>query len=163
MLPPADVDEQQPLVEHGDRLQHAEVDEAGLLEAGDDLDPDAGLGAGPAEEDVPVLGLPDRAGGHGPHAWRRAPRRSAGWRTERGDAPVDGVVLETASCRPPPEPSRTMSFSRASTSKRSDADGPGHHQVERVGADVDGREGRRVAHAGARSMRPRRPRSTAAP
>ena len=43
----ADVDQQQAPVEHGDGLQDAEVDEAGLLDAGDDLDLDAGLVAGP--------------------------------------------------------------------------------------------------------------------
>ena len=41
--PAADVDEQQPAVEHRDRLEHAEVDQPGLLDAGDDLDVDAGL------------------------------------------------------------------------------------------------------------------------
>ena len=40
----ADVDEEQPPVEHGHRLEHAEVDQPGLLDAGDHLDVDAGLG-----------------------------------------------------------------------------------------------------------------------
>ena len=46
----ADVDEQHALVEHRHRLQHAEVDQPRLLGAGDDLDLDARLVAGPVEE-----------------------------------------------------------------------------------------------------------------
>ena len=38
----ADVAEQQALVEHRHGLEHAEVDEARLLHAGDDVDVDAG-------------------------------------------------------------------------------------------------------------------------
>ena len=61
----ADVDQHQPAVEHRHGLQHAEVDEARLLDAGDDLDLDVGLAPGAADEDVVVLGLAHRAGGDG--------------------------------------------------------------------------------------------------
>ena len=64
----------------------------------------------PVEEVVVVLGLTHRAGGHGPHRRVEAvgDPPAAG---ERGDAPLDGVVLEAASCRPTrcraaPSPSR---------------------------------------------------------
>ena len=45
--PAADVDEDQPLVERRHRLQHAEMDQPGLLQAGDHLDVDLGLLPGP--------------------------------------------------------------------------------------------------------------------
>jgi hypothetical protein len=48
------------------RLQHAEVDQPGLLEAGDDLDVDADL-PGPLDERAPVLGLAHGGCGDGPH------------------------------------------------------------------------------------------------
>jgi len=60
----ADVDEQQPPIEDGDRLQDTELDEAGFLHPGDDLDLDPGLVAGPVDEHLGVLGLTHRAGGH---------------------------------------------------------------------------------------------------
>ena len=59
-----DVAEQQALVEHRHRLEHAEVDQASLLDAGDDLDVHPRLGARPLEEHPAVLCLPDRAGRH---------------------------------------------------------------------------------------------------
>ena len=116
MLPPPMSISSEPLVEHRHRLQHAEVDEPGLLDAGDDLDLDAGLVAGPARGTR--RGSPPRA-----------PRSVATARivgavavgdpaeaVERGDAAVDGVGRRARFMSPEPEPSRTISFSRAMTS-----------------------------------------------
>ena len=66
----ADVDEEQPPVEHRHRLQHAEVDQAGLLGAGDHLDVDAGLARGPGR------GTRRRWPPRAPRWWRRR----AAWR-----------------------------------------------------------------------------------
>ena len=115
------------------------MDEAGLLDPGDDLDLDAGLVAGP------VAGTRRRSRPRAPRWWprRRCRRRGpsamlaeAGrGRRRRGRWPR----RRAASCRPPPEPSRTISFSRAMTSNGGPSPDRGHDQVERVGADVDAR------------------------
>ena len=59
----ADVAHHHLAVEHGHRLEDAQVDEPGLLEPRDDLDVDA-LGPGPLDEHGPVGRLPDH------WAWR---------------------------------------------------------------------------------------------
>ena len=107
------------------------MDEAGLLDAGDDLDLDAGLVAGPVEELLGVLGLAHRAGGHGADVGVVRPSAMRAQALEGGDAPVDGVGGRAASCRPPPEPRRTISFSRAMTSNGR-RHGAGHDEVHRV-------------------------------
>ncbi len=112
----ADVDHQEATVEDGHRLQDAEVDEAGLLDPGDDLDLDAGLVAGPAR------GSPRRSRPRAPRWWRR-PRRGASemsaTRRNRVSASMPRSMASGASSfmSPPPEPSRTVSFSSAMTSK----------------------------------------------
>ena len=79
-----------PLVEHGDGLQDAEVDQAGFLDPRDDLDVDAGLLPRPVEELVGVHRLADGAGGDGPHGRPEAGGDLA-HPPEGGDAAVDGV------------------------------------------------------------------------
>src|SRR5207237_7592546 len=88
-----DVDQQQLLVEHRHRLEHAEVDEPCLLHARDHLDLDARLGARPFEEDVAVLRLAYRARRNRVARRVRDPRHPAE-ALERLDATGDGLGLE---------------------------------------------------------------------
>ncbi len=131
----SDVDEHEAAVEHRHGLQHAEMDEARLLDAGDDLDVDARLVVGASDEVVVVLRLPHRA------RRDRSDRRRFGFRDathvrEGSDAPVDGVGGEALHV----------------AGTRAEADHlalPRHHieaivrchprddEVDRVGADVD--------------------------
>ena len=100
----ADVDDEHLLVEDRHRLQHPEVDQPGLLDAGDHLDADVGLGQRRLQEVVPVLGLPHGAGGHGVDLGAEAVGDAAE-PAEGGDAPLDGVgrqLLHVA--RPRAEP-----------------------------------------------------------
>ena len=90
-------------------------------------------------------GLADGAGGHGPHRWRCALRRCAacGAATRcRGRS----RRATSSFMSPPPWPSRTVSFSRVTTSKPLSSR-PGDDEVEAVGADVERRQGRRTGPA----------------
>ena len=131
----SDVDEHEAAIEHRHGLQHAEMDEARLLDAGDDLYVDARLLPGASDEVVVVLRLPHRA------RRDRSDRRGFGFRDathvrEGSDAPVDGVGGEALHV----------------AGTRAEADHlalPRHHieaivrcyprddEVDRVGADVD--------------------------
>ena len=100
--PTADVDDQHPPIEHRQRLQHAEVDEARLLEPGDHLDVDADLVTHPIEEHLPVAGLTNGTRGDGRHlddaeAARHRPHARASDATPRS-------IASGASCfiSPPP-------------------------------------------------------------
>ena len=92
------------------------MDEAGLLDAGDDLDLDVGLVAGPADEVLGVLGLAHRARGDG--ARSGADEMSATWRNRVSAAMPRSMASGASSFMSPPlEPRRTASFSSAITSK----------------------------------------------
>ena len=74
----ADVDHEHAMPGDRDRLEHAEVNEPGLLDPRDHLHVDPGLVGHPTEELSPVLGLPDGARGHGPHRGAERGRRFDG-------------------------------------------------------------------------------------
>ena len=143
----ADVAQEQPAVEHRHGLQHAEVDEAGLLHAGDDLDLDARLLPRRGDELGVVLRLPDRARGD-------RPDRSA---VDVGDllhaaqrlhAPGDGVGLQSLHVTPAGAEAHHLLLA-GDDLEAVLARHPGHDEVEAVGADVDGGERLRVAGHGA--------------
>ena len=147
----ADVDEQEPLVEDRHGLEHAEVDEAGLLDAGDDLDVD-----------------------RRPRRWARWTKSS--WFSASRTALVatardGGAVATSATCRmrssaamprsiasgvstfmsPPPEPRRTDLLLAGDDLEAIVGVEPGNDEMDRVGADVDRRE-RRVGRGAASSV-----------
>jgi hypothetical protein len=62
----ADIEESDPIVENRERLQHAEIDQARLLEAGDNLHLDPGLLPNPKDELITVGSLTHGACGHRP-------------------------------------------------------------------------------------------------
>ena len=104
-------------VEHRKRLQHAEVDEASLLDAGDDLDVHARLVSGPARNSSwfsasrTALVATARMG---------APEMSAIWRKRASAAtPLSMASAASTFMSPPPDPRRTISFSLPTTSNRS--------------------------------------------
>ena len=84
----------------GSGLQDAEVDEAGLLDARDHLELDAGLVTGPLDEPLVVLGLAHGAGGHGPDG-RVVDVGDLLEAAQRGHAAVDGVGVSTFMSPPP--------------------------------------------------------------
>jgi hypothetical protein len=137
----ADVAHEHLPVEHRHGLEHAEVDEPRLLEAGDDLDVDA-LGPGPVDEGRPVGRLPHGRGGHRPHG-RPVDGGDLFEPDQRLDAPVHGrggEPLHVARRRAEPH-------HLALALEHLDAVlvDPRHHQVDRVRADVHGRQD--VRHA----------------
>ena len=147
----ADVDEEHPLVEHRHRLQHAEVDQPGLLGAGDDLDVDARLVACPVEEDVGVGRLAHGAGGDGAQRGAVAVGDAA-HPAQAGDAAVDGFgrhLLHVAAAVPEPDdlllPGQRLEAVAA--------DGPGDDEVEAVGADVERGQDVPPVGGGARARR----------
>ena len=138
--PAADVAHHDLAVEHRHRLQHAQVDEPGLLEPGDHLDLDADR-PGPLDEHGAVLGLPHGGGGHGPHG-RPLDGGHLLEAVERLDAAVDGgrrEPLHVAGRGPQPD-----HLALAVEDLDAVRVHPGHHQVDRVRADVDG--GQDVRH-----------------
>ena len=133
-----DVADEQPLVEHGQGGEHAQVDEAGLLPAGDDLDLDPGLAPGPVEEAVVVLRLADGGGGHAPQLGAVGVGQATE-ATQHLDAPLHRrgrEVLHVAG----PLAQADLLLLPGDDLEAIVVDGPGHHQVERVGPDVDGGE-----------------------
>ena len=132
----ADVAHERPLVEDRQRLEHAEVDEAGLLDARDDLHLDAGLAAATRSRNSPwfsasrtALVATARTGASKLSAIRRQ-RASAA--TPRSIASSSRRVMS-----PDPVPSRTISFSRVEHVEVVVLAEPGDHEVDRVGPDVD--------------------------
>ncbi len=135
-----DVDEHQPLVVDRHGLQHPEVDEAGLLDAGDHLDLDAGLVVRASHECIVVLGLPHRARGdrtnrgafglcHPPHVGQGT------------DATFHRVGVEHLHVPGTGTEAHHLPLSRddLEAAVRRDAC---DHEVDRVRADVDRREHR---------------------
>ena len=114
----ADVDEQQPAVEHRHGLQHAEVDQPGLLDARDDLDLDAGLARGPGRGTRRRWRPRAPRWWPRPAAWRRSCRRCGASGAGRR-RPARWRRRDSSFMSPPPWPRRTTSFSRVSVSKRS--------------------------------------------
>ena len=147
----ADVDEEDPPVEDGHRLEHAEVDQAGLLGAGDDLDVDARLGAGAVEEGLGVDRFTYGARGHGAQRGVVAVDDAA-HPAQAGDAPVDGLGghhLHVAATVPESD-DLLLAGQRLEAIA---AGGTGHDEVEAVGADVErGEHGRRARPRRARSQ-----------
>ena len=138
----ADVAQQQALVVHGHGLQHAEVDEPGLLHPRDDVDVHPGLAPRPVDELVAVLRLAHGGGGH------RGDRRVVhlGDLTEAvegGDGPVDGVGAELAHVAGARAEAHHLLLPLEDLEPGTGvARGhPGDHAVHGVGADVDGGEG----------------------
>ena len=140
----ADVADEDALVVHREGGEDAEVDEPGLLHPGDDLDLDPGLGPGPVEEGVVVLGLPHRRGGHRP---------------QLGRVGLGQVVVAPEGGHPPLHRLRGQVLHVARSLAQADlvllpsdhleavvGVGPGHHEVDGVGADVDG--GEHIGHGG---------------
>ena len=137
----ADVDDEDPLVEDGHRLEHTEVDEAGLLDAGDHLDVHPGFVAGPlrgtrrgssaSRTALVATAWTSASGGVGDPA-------EAG---EGGDAAVDGLgrqLLHVARARPEPHDLLlAVEDLEAVVARRA-----GDDEVEAVGPEVDGGDGR---------------------
>ena len=114
--PTADVDEHEPLVEDGYGLEHAEMDQPCFLDTADDVDVDARFAARSFDEHVGVLGLANRTGRDGIDLRPRL--ISAIFRNRsRVSMPRSMASGSSSFMSPEPEPSRTISFSRAITSK----------------------------------------------
>ena len=129
----ADVAHEGLAVVHRHGLQHAEVDEAGLLEPRDHLDVDADL-ARPLDEHGPVLGLADGRGGHGAHG-RAVDRRHLAEAGQRLDATRHrrrGEPLHVARRRP-----EAHHLLLALDDLDAVLVDPGNDEVDRVRADVD--------------------------
>ena len=124
-----------PLVEHRDRLQDAEVDQAGLLDPRDHLDVDAGLVPRPVEELVGVDRLADGAGGDGPHGRPEAVGDVA-HPAEGGDAAVDGVRRELLHVAAAVAEADDLPLARQRLEPVA-ADRAGDDEVEAVRADVE--------------------------
>jgi len=122
------------------------VDEPGLLHARDHLDVDAGLALGPGEQHLAVLGLAHRAGGHRAQRCAEAVGDAAE-AVEGGHGPVDGVggqLLHVGGAR-----SEAHHLLLAAHHLEAVAvGGAGHHEVQRVGAHVDGGKGLGHGRAG---------------
>ena len=140
---PAYVDQEVALIEHGHGLEHAQVDEAGLLRTRHHVHLDSGFIPGPPEELVAVLGLPHRAGGHSPDLGPGPVGQLA--EAAQGVDPslhgVGGEDLHVARARPQAH-DLLLAVDHLEAAV---ALGPGHHQVDGVGTDVDGRH-RLVRH-----------------
>ena len=136
----ADVDEQQPPVEDGDRLEHPELDQASLLDPRDDLDVDPGLVPGAAEELLGVGGLAHRARGHGAHRGAVAVDDAA-HPLQRGDAPVDGVGVELLHVAAAVAEADHLPLAGERLEPVT-ADRAGDDEMEAVGADVERRQRR---------------------
>ncbi len=134
----ADVHEQMALLERRDRLQHAEPDETRLFGSGDHRDLDAGLVPGAAYEVVPVLGLAHGTGRHRVQLRVVAVDEKAE-PAERVDPAVDRVGREPLHVAGPrSEPDDLL---LAVDDVESVVAGrAGDDEMERVGADIDGRE-----------------------
>ena len=136
----ADVDDEDALVEHRNRLEDTEVDEARLLDARDHLDAHPRFLAGALEEFGAVVGLTHRARGDGVHLCIRGvgDPPEAG---EGGDTAVDRLgrqLLHLARARPQPHDLLlAVEDLEAVVARRA-----GDDEVEAVGPQVDGGDGR---------------------
>ena len=135
----ADVAQDQRRVVERQRLQDPEVDETGLLMAGDDLDVDARLVVRPPDEVVAVLGFANRRRRHrldgGAVGVDHAPATR-----QRGDAPVDrprGEVLEVIVARLTQPHHLLVAGDDLESAVGRHAR---HHHVHRVRPDVDRRQ-----------------------
>jgi DNA-binding Lrp family transcriptional regulator len=116
-------------------LQHAEMDEARLLDAGDHLDFDACFLTGSSHEVVVVLRFPHCARGDRSNGRGFGLRDSSHVR-ERGDAPIDGVgsqALHVAGARAESHHHALPRHDIEAVVRRHAR----HDEVDRVGADVD--------------------------
>ena len=108
----ADIDEEDPPVEHRHGLEHAEVDQPRLFDARDHLDADVGFVLGPLEELGRVPRLADGARCHRPHVGVVA----GGDARQPGEAATPRSIASSLSSfmSPPlpPAPRRTISRSR---------------------------------------------------
>ena len=114
------------------------MNEAGLLDPGDDLDVHAGLLPGPPEEHAAVLRLPDGAGRHrrdrGAMDVRDLPEARQG-----GDPPVDRILIEVLHVTAPrAEPHHLLL--PLEDLQAPEAPHAGDHEMDRVRPDVDGGE-----------------------
>ena len=131
---PADVHEEHPLIEHRHRLQHSEVDQAGLFGTRDHLDVDPRLIVCSVEEDLGVRGLAHCAGGDGAKRGAVAVGDAA-HPPEARDTAVDrsrGEQLHVAT--PVPEPNHLPLPGHGLEAVTGDA--PGDHEVEAVRAHI---------------------------
>ncbi len=134
---PADVAQQHPFLEDRQGLQDTEVDETRLLVSRDHFDVDRRVAPSPGDELRPVLRLPHGRGGD--RDGRRAigvDHRAAA--TQSGDSPVHGVGRHPAhpgvsGLSQPDHLLVTGDHLEAALARQSS-----HHQVDRIGADVDG-------------------------
>jgi hypothetical protein len=141
----ADVDQHDLLIEDGHRLQHTQVDEPGLLDPGDHLDLDAGLRPGALEEDVAVLRF-----AHGTRRDRvhsgAGDLRHLAEALQRLDAAVDGRRLQHLHVARARAQAHHLLLA-VDDLEAGAVEGARHEQVDRVRADVDGREGVLLSHA----------------
>ena len=137
----ADVAQQQARVEHRHRLEHAEVDEARFLHAGDDRDEHAGFVGGPVDEHVAVLRLAHRRGGHRGDG-RAVHLGHLAEAIEGGDGTIDGVGAELPHvARARPEADHLLLAIEDLEARPAVAGGhASDHAVHGVGADVDSRQ-----------------------
>ena len=114
------------------------MDQAGLLGAGDHLDVDARLAAGPVEEDTGVGRLAHGAGGDGAQRGAVAVDDAA-HPAQAGDAPLDGRRRQLLHVAAPVAEADDLLLA-GQRLEAVVADGAGDHEVEAVGADVEGGE-----------------------
>jgi hypothetical protein len=131
-----DVDGEVLAVEHGHRLQDAEVDEPCFFDAGDDLDLDARFVPRAPQEVLAVRCLAYGAGCDGDDA-RVVAVGDLAEAPERLDAAIDrgGIHLGHVA-RPVPEPDRLLLPGQHV--EAAVVPEPGDDEMDRVGADVDG-------------------------
>jgi hypothetical protein len=135
----SDVAEEQAAVVELEGLQHPEVDQAGLLDPGHDLDVDAGFPASPVQELVTVLGLAHGAGRDGSHR-RTVAVGDASEPAQRLDGAVDRIRRQLLHLRGPrTEPDHLLLAGEDLEPVA--VGGASHHEVERVRPDVDSSKG----------------------
>jgi hypothetical protein len=139
-----DVAQQQAAVEDRHGLEHPEVDEPRLLDARDDVDVDPGLRPGPVDEHVTIVRLAHRRRGHGGDR-RVVDRGHLAEPVEGLDGPVHRVVGQlghVAGAGPEPH-DRLLPLQHLESGHTVHGRHPRDDAVDRVRADVDGREGLR--------------------
>ena len=114
--PPADVDEEEGVLVRRELAAHGEVDEARLLLAGDHLHPHARALLDGGDELVRLGRLADGAGRHGAHHLGAGAVGELGEVLHRRRRPASMASGESRPVRSVSLPSRTIAFSRRTTS-----------------------------------------------
>ena len=134
---PADVDEEERVVGRRELAAHGEVDEAGLLLAGDHVHADAGALPDGGDEVVGIGRLADGAGRHGAHDLGARAVGELGQVLDGRRPRLDGLGREHA------RPQRLAAQAHHLLLAQDDVEGSvffdvGDEQLDAVGADVDG-------------------------